>query len=82
MHMLYGKSVREAVRLALEDADCLPDAYATGLNVLALDCHGNHAAASNREGTYYVWISDQVDSPQEEQRLLVGVDPAASPAPH
>ncbi len=82
MHLQYGRAVQEALRLALEDANTLPDRYATGLNVLALDPHGDHAAVSNREGSKYVWMSDQVDAPQDAERTLVGATPTASPPPH
>jgi beta-aspartyl-peptidase (threonine type) len=82
MHLSYGKSVAEAVSLALADADGLPDPYATGLNVLALDREGNHATASNRAGSSYIWVSDEVEAPQQAPRTLVGHAPQASPAPH
>ncbi len=82
MHMSYGRSLDEAMRLALEDADSLPDEYATGLNVLALDPQGNHAAASNRAGSTYIWVSDEVAEPQQAPRILLGQDPHASPPPH
>lgn len=82
MHMSYGKGAEEAVRLALEDADSLPDRYATGLNVLALDPHGAHAAATNRAGSTYAWASDETPTPQLRERALVGRAPDASPPPH
>lgn len=72
MHLRYGRSIRDAAHLALEDANLLEDPYATGLGLVALDPSGAHAAASNRPDHTYVWISDALDEPREEARVYIG----------
>ena len=81
MHLRWGAPVEEAVRLALEDADSLEDAYGTGLNVLALDASGRHAAASNRAGATYVWMGPGMERPEESPRILVGQGSRGGSAP-
>ncbi len=81
MAMRYGASVEEAVRDAIEDADSLDDPYGTGLNVVALDPQGRHAAASNREGATYVWISERVREAQVAERILAGRELGTGPPP-
>nr|MBA2363415.1 isoaspartyl peptidase/L-asparaginase [Chloroflexia bacterium] len=71
MHLSHGLTVRDALRRALEDANSLEDAYGTGLNLLALDPHGKHAAVSNRSGAHYVWMNEETPEPREERREVV-----------
>ncbi len=72
MHLTYGLTVRDALRHALEDANSLEDAYGTGLSLLALDPHGDHAGVSNRAGSHYVWMNEETPEPQQEVREVVG----------
>lgn len=72
MHLRWGASVEEAVRQALEDANSVDDPYATGLNVIAMDRAGNHAAASNRSGATYIYQEEGMEAPAEKPRVLVG----------
>lgn len=82
MHMRNGASVEDAVRAALEDADSLYDPYKSGLNVLAMDPQGRHAAASNRSGASYVWRDSTAGEIQESPRFVIGENPEAGEAPH
>ena len=79
MYMRQGASVEDAVRLALDEVERLEDPYATGLNILAMDPRGRHAAATNRTDATYVWMSADTPSPVEAPRLLVGGRAGDSP---
>lgn len=77
----HGLSAGEAVRVAIEDADSLPDPYGTGLNVLALDAQGNHAGAANRPGATYVWLAEGMEEPEEVDCIRAGHGAGTGPPP-
>lgn len=71
MHMRWGASVGEAVRLALEDANLLEDQYAMGLSVIAMDPQGHYAAASTNEDSTFVCFEQGMQVHSEIPRLRV-----------
>ncbi len=71
MYMRMGASVEEAGRRAMEDLKDLVDPYAGAMSLICVDAQGNHAAFSNREGSRYVFMTDEMDEPEERPRILV-----------
>jgi beta-aspartyl-peptidase (threonine type) len=55
-------------RAAIADANALEDA---AFNIVVLSAKGIHAAATNREGRRYVWMTARMDEPALTARILV-----------
>lgn len=51
----FGKSLGEALTLAAEDLRALDDPFASDMNIIAIDAHGNHGAASTAAGKSYIF---------------------------
>lgn len=70
----FGKSLEEALRMAMEDLRHLPDEYAERMNVMnivAMDAFGNVSAASTADGTGYVFQTVDMDGYEERPRMVV-----------
>lgn len=73
-YLRFGKSLDEALTMAMEDLRDLPDDYAERMNVMnivAMDADGNVNAASTADGTAYVMQTVEMDSYEERPRLVV-----------
>ena len=71
MAMRFGRSLDEALSLAAEDLHDLRDPYASEVNIIAIDCHGNHAAVSTAPDKTYVVQTGEMSAPQELERRHV-----------
>ena len=63
-----GMSVEEVARAAIRDANALDDA---SFNVVVLSARGGHAAATNREGRRYAYLTVEMREPVTLPRALV-----------
>jgi beta-aspartyl-peptidase (threonine type) len=71
LYLKMGLSLEEAGRQAMEDLHPLASPYLGAMNIVALDKDGRHAAFSNREERTYVYMTDEMDEPEELPRVLV-----------
>jgi beta-aspartyl-peptidase (threonine type) len=71
MAMRFGRSLDEALSLAAKDLHALHDPYASEVNIVAIDHHGNHAAVSTTPGKTYVVQTGEMSAPQELERRHV-----------
>jgi beta-aspartyl-peptidase (threonine type) len=63
-----GMPVDLVARAAIADANALDDA---AFNIVVLSAKGAHAAATNREGRRYVWMTASMREPQVMPRAIV-----------
>ncbi|OLC20383.1 MAG: hypothetical protein AUH33_03795 [Chloroflexi bacterium 13_1_40CM_68_21] len=63
-----GMPVDMAAKAAIADANALEDA---AFNIVVLSAAGSHAAATNREGRRYVWMTPEMEEPATAPRALV-----------
>ena len=66
-----GLSLEEAGRQAMEDLHDLAAPYLGEMNIVALDKDGCHAAFSNREKRTYIYMTEEMDEPEELPRVSV-----------
>jgi len=71
LYLKMGLSLHEAGHQAMQDLRDLPAPYLGGMNIVALDKDGRHAAFSNREDRTYVYVTEEMDEPEELPRVLV-----------
>jgi len=71
LYLKMGLSLEEAGRQAMEDLHDLAAPYLGEMNVVALDKDGGHAAFSNRKERTYVYMTGEMDEPEELPRVLV-----------
>jgi beta-aspartyl-peptidase (threonine type) len=71
LYLKMGLPLEAALREAMTDLHAVEDAYAGGMNVVALDRDGTPAAASNRQGATYIVMRDDMADYEERERLYV-----------
>jgi beta-aspartyl-peptidase (threonine type) len=71
LYLKMGLSLEEAGRQAMEDLHDLAAPYLGGMNIVALDKDGHHAAFSNRQDRTYVYVTEEMDEPEELPRVEV-----------
>jgi beta-aspartyl-peptidase (threonine type) len=71
LYLKAGMSLEEALTEAMEDLWSLEDPYYGRMNIVALDARGNPGAASNDDGTTYVYMTDEMDTYVEAPRMLI-----------
>ena len=71
LYMKMGLPIWNACREAIKDLYNLDDAYASGLNVVALDSQGNHAGFSNQRDTTYLFQRTDMSEPERRPRTFV-----------
>jgi len=71
LYLKMGLSWEEAGREAMEDLHALASPYLGGMNVVALDKDGRHAAFSNREDRTYIYMTEEMDEAEEMPRVVV-----------
>jgi len=71
LYLKMGLSLEEAGRQAMEDLHALAGLYPGGMNIVTLDKDGRHAAFSNREERTYIYMTGEMDEPEELPRVLV-----------
>lgn len=72
--MRFGKSLDEALQIAMEDLRHLADPYAERMNVMnivAMDAAGNVSAASTAEDAAFVYQTVNMDAYEERPRMVV-----------
>ena len=74
--MRFGLSLDDAITLAMEDLNALDDPYRGEVNIIAVDRHGRHAAASTAPDRTYIAMTDHMESFAEMARRHVAT-PAA-----
>ena len=71
LYLKMGLSLEEAGRQAMEDLHDLAAPYQGAMSIVALDKDGHHAAFSNRAERTYVYMTGEMDEPEELPRALV-----------
>ena len=71
LYLKMGLSLEEAGRQAMEDLHDLTAPYLGEMNIVTLDKDGHHAAFSNRKERTYVYMTREMDEPEELPRVLV-----------
>ena len=69
--MRFGMDLGQALHTAFGDLLALDDPYKSEVNIVAVDRHGNHAAASTAPGKTYVFMREDMDDYVEADRLHV-----------
>lgn len=67
--MRFGMSLDEALGQAMNDLDHLNDPYKSEMNIIALDKDGNPGAASTAVGKTYAVMHEDMDKPEQRQRI-------------
>ena len=81
LYLKMGLSLWDAAREAVLDLYALDDPYASTLNIVAMDAHGNHVGFSNRPEHRYIFQTAEMDAPAEHPRVYVGPDGKAEAQP-
>jgi isoaspartyl peptidase/L-asparaginase-like protein (Ntn-hydrolase superfamily) len=68
-YLRMGLSLVEAGRRAMEDLHHLDLPYPMGL--IAVDRNGGHIGSSNTEGRTYIYMTGDMNEPEEMSRTLV-----------
>jgi hypothetical protein len=76
--MKMGLALGDAAREAVLDLYALEDPYASTLNVVAIDAHGNHVGFSNQPERRYIFQTAEMDTPAERPGVYVGPDGVSS----
>ncbi len=71
LYMKMGLPIWNACREAIKDLYDLQDAYASGMNVIALDGQGKHAGFSNQRDTTYLFQRTDMSEPERRPRTFV-----------
>ena len=71
LYLKMGLSLEEAGCQAMEDLHDLAAPYLGAMNIVALDKDGRHAGFSNREERTYIYMTGEMDEPEELPRVLV-----------
>lgn len=71
LYMKMGLALEEAGRRAMEDLNDLGGHYLSRLSFIAMDCAGQHAGFSNAEEETYIYMTSQMNEPQEASRVYV-----------
>ena len=74
LYMKMDLPLWDAAREAVLDLYALDDPYASTLNIVAIDAHGNHVGFSNRPQQRYIFQTAEMDTPAEHPRVYVGPD--------
>jgi beta-aspartyl-peptidase (threonine type) len=71
--MRFGMSLEDALHQAMKDLEYLDDPYASEMNIVALDRHGNPGAASTNPDKTYVVMTEEMSEPDERARTHVEI---------
>lgn len=71
LYLKMGLTLEEAGRQAMEDLHALADPYQGPMNIIALDKNGHHAAFSNQKERTYIYMTEEMDEPEELPRVVV-----------
>jgi beta-aspartyl-peptidase (threonine type) len=79
LYLKMGLPLWDAAREAVLDLYALDDPYASALNIVVIDAHGNHVGFSNRPDRRYIFQTAEMDAPEERPRVYVGPEGVSSP---
>jgi beta-aspartyl-peptidase (threonine type) len=71
LYLKQGLPVEEAGQQAMQDLNDLDGRYLSVMNFIILDAQGRHAGFSNVEGRSYIYMTDEMDEPEEVPRTVV-----------
>jgi beta-aspartyl-peptidase (threonine type) len=71
LYLKMGSSLAEAGRQAMADLNDLGGRYLATMNIVALDREGHCAGFSSAEGRTYIYLTDDMDEPEERPRICV-----------
>ena len=74
LYLKVGMSLEQAVREAMSDLRAVPFPVRSSMNMVAVDAGGHHAAASSREGGTYCYMTDEMGTPAEAERIHVPLE--------
>ncbi|MBC8262946.1 MAG: N(4)-(beta-N-acetylglucosaminyl)-L-asparaginase [Anaerolineales bacterium] len=77
LYLKMGLSLEKAGGQAMEDLQDLAAPYQGPMNIVALDKEGRHAGFTNRKERTYVYMTGEMDEPEELPRVLVSGDTTA-----
>jgi beta-aspartyl-peptidase (threonine type) len=69
--MRFGKTLPEALTMAMEDLRSLDDPYASEMNIVAIDQDGVHNGASTARDKTYVFQTDRMSTHEYGVRIHV-----------
>ncbi len=72
-HLRAGLPIKSAGQKAMEDLRDLGGDFIGGMNLIALDRHGNHVGMTTRAGSTYIYQHAEMDEHQEIERQLVEI---------
>ncbi|HET8630900.1 MAG TPA: N(4)-(beta-N-acetylglucosaminyl)-L-asparaginase [Thermomicrobiales bacterium] len=71
LYLKMGLNLNDALAEAMRDLHAVDDAYAGGMNIIALDKEGTPNAATNRQGATFIFMRDDMEDYEERERLYV-----------
>lgn len=71
LYLKMGMSLAEAGREAMEDLDALGGDYLMGMNIIAMDREGRHAAFSNIAERSYIHLGAEMEEAEELPRVHI-----------
>jgi beta-aspartyl-peptidase (threonine type) len=74
LYLKMGLQLWDAAREAVLDLHALDDPFASTLNIVAIDTHGNHVGFSNRPEQRYIFQTAEMYAPTERPRIYIGSD--------
>ncbi len=71
LYLKMGLSLKQAGHQAMEDLHALAGLYQGPMSIVALDKDGRHAAFTNQEDRTYIYVTEEMDEPEELPRVVV-----------
>jgi beta-aspartyl-peptidase (threonine type) len=75
-YLRMGMTLAQAGRRAMADLDDLGGRYRSRMHLLALDRQGRHAGFSTEQGNPYLFMTDEMQEPEEATRIHIPVQKA------
>lgn len=72
--MRFGMTLEEALQQAMRDLDSLDDPFASEMNILAMDKHGNPGGASSNPTKEFAVMTDDMTEAEMRPRIHVDLD--------
>jgi len=74
LYMKMGMSITEATQQAMEDLRDLGGDYIGGMNLIALDKHGEHVGMTSTTGRTYVYQTGDMETYEEVARTYIEIE--------
>lgn len=72
--MRFGMTLEEALQQAMRDLDSLDDPFASEMNILAMDKHGNPGGASSNPTKEFAVLTDDMTEAEMRPRMHVNLE--------